>query len=319
MFWTTIPSENLSHHKKDTKDKMAPTTAPSYPSTYNNITVAPNTTVSYISAGSPTLPTLLLLHGFPSSSNQFRNLIPLLSSTYHIIAPDLPGFGLTTYPSDYVFTFDNLALTIRAFLTALTISSYAVYIFDYGAPVGLRLALADPSSVKAIISQNGNAYVEGLGHPFWDPIEALWADPSPQNYETVRAGVLTLAATEYQYKAGFPTADLPLIDPAAYTYDYLLNVQTPADQDRQLALFYDYRTNVAAYPDFQAYFRKTQVPLLAIWGQGDPAFVPAGANAFKKDLPKAEVKFLDAGHFALETKVKEIAVETLKFLKGIGY
>ena len=300
---------------------MAPTntTPVSYPSTYKNITVAPNTTVSYIAAGSPTLPILLLLHGFPSSSNQFRNLIPLLSSTYHVIAPDLPGFGLTTYPSDYVFTFDNLALTIGAFLTALNIKSYAVYIFDYGAPVGLRLALANPPSVKAIISQNGNAYVEGLGHPFWDPIETLWADPSPQNRETVRAGILNLPVTKFQYEAGVPSSDLPLIDPAAYTYDFLINVQTPADQDRQLALFYDYRTNVARYPDFQAYFRESQVPLLAIWGKGDPAFVPAGANAFKRDLPKAEVKFLDAGHFALETKVKEIAAQTLEFLKGLGY
>lgn len=298
---------------------MAPTTHQSYPTTYNNLTVAPNTTVSYISAGSPKLPTLLLLHGFPSSSNQFRNLIPLLSSTYHVIAPDLPGFGLTTCPTDYTFTFDNLALTIGAFLTALSISSYAMYIFDYGAPVGLRLALANPSSIKAIISQNGNAYVEGLGHPFWDPIEALWTNPSPQNYDTVRAGVLTLAATEYQYKAGVPDSDIPLIDPAAWTYDYLGNVQTPADQDHQLALFHDYGQNVAKYPEFQAYFRESQVPLLAVWGKGDPAFVPAGAEAFKRDLPKAEVKFLDAGHFALETKVREIAEEVVRFLKGIGY
>ena len=298
---------------------MPPTHPLSYPTTYNNLTVAPNTSISYISAGSPNLPTLLLLHGFPSSSNQFRNLIPLLSSTYHVLAPDLPGFGLTTYPTDYAFTFDNLALTIGAFLSALTIHSYAMYIFDYGAPVGLRLALANPSSIQAIISQNGNAYVEGLGHPFWDSIEALWADPSPQNYETVRTGVLTLAATEYQYKTGVPPADLPLVNPAAWTYDYLANVQTPADQDRQLALFYDYRTNVAKYPEFQAYFRESQVPLLAVWGKGDPSFVPAGADAFKRDLPKAEVKFLDAGHFALETKVGEIARETLKFLKGTGY
>lgn len=298
---------------------MAHNISQSYPTTYKNLTVAPNTTISYISAGSPKLPTLLLLHGFPSSSNQFRNLIPLLSGTYHVIAPDLPGFGLTTYPIDYVFTFDNLALTIGAFLNILSISSYAIYIFDYGAPVGLRLALANPSSIKAIISQNGNAYVEGLGHPFWEAIETLWTDPSPENYETVRTGVLTLAATEYQYKAGVPASDLPLIDPAAWTYDYLANVQTPADQDHQLALFRDYGINVDRYPEFQAYFRESQVPLLAVWGKGDPAFVPAGANAFKKDLPKAEVKFLDAGHFALETKVGEIAGEILKFLKGIGY
>lgn len=298
---------------------MARLTALSYPSTYNNVTLTPNTTVSYISAGSPTLPTLLLLHGFPSSSNQFRNLIPLLFTTYHVLAPDLPGFGLTTYPLDYDFTFDNLALTISAFLTALNIGTYAIYIFDYGAPVGLRLALTNPSSIKAIISQNGNAYVEGLGHPFWDPIEALWADPSPQNYESVRNGVLTLEATAYQYTAGVPSDDQPLVNPAAYTYDYLKNIQNPADQDRQLALFYDYRTNVAMYPAFQAYFRAQQVPLLAVWGKNDPAFVPAGAEAFKRDLPQAEVKFVDAGHFALETKVEEIAEQTLQFLKRIKY
>lgn len=194
-----------------------------------------------------------------------------------------------------------------------------MYIFDYGAPVGLRLALANPSSIKAIISQNGNAYVEGLGHPFWDPIEALWAEPSPQNYETVRNGVLTLAATKYQYTSGVPSHDLPLVNPAAYTYDYLENVQTAGDQDRQLALFYDYRTNVAMYPAFQAYFRESQVPLLAVWGKNDPAFVPAGAEAFRRDLPGAEVRFVDAGHFALETKVEEIAEETLLFLRRIGY
>ncbi|CAF9922361.1 hypothetical protein IMSHALPRED_005668 [Imshaugia aleurites] len=298
---------------------MAPTNLLPYPSTYKNITLTPNTTISYISAGSPTLPTLLLLHGFPSSSNQFRNLIPRLSATYHVLAPDLPGFGLTTYPSDYDFTFDNIALTISAFLTALNIGTYAMYIFDYGAPIGLRLALANPSSIKAIISQNGNAYVEGLGHPFWDPIEALWANATPQNYEIVRNGVLTLEATAYQYTAGVPPDDLPLVDPAAYTYDFLKNVQSPADQDRQLALFYDYRTNVAKYPAFQAYFRESQVPLLAVWGKNDPSFVPAGAEAFKKDLPRAEVMFVDAGHFALETKVEEIAAETLKFLNKIGY
>ncbi len=297
---------------------MAPPTPHSYPTTYNNLTLSPNTTIAYISAGSPSLPTLLLLHGFPSSSNQFRNLIPLLSKSHHIIAPDLPGFGLTTVPPSYTFTFDDLALTIGAFLTALSITSYALYIFDYGAPVGLRLALANPPSIKAIISQNGNAYVEGLGHPFWDPIEALWKDPSQQNYDIVRNGVLTLAATKDQYTAGVPTPDLPLIDPAAYTYDYLVNIQSPAAQDRQLALFYDYRNNVAKYPDFQAYFRKSQVPLLAVWGKGDPSFVPAGAEAFRRDLPKAEVKFVDAGHFALETKVGEIAGEVKGFLERVG-
>ena len=193
-----------------------------------------------------------------------------------------------------------------------------MYIFDYGAPVGLRLALAKPSSVKAIISQNGNAYVEGLGHPFWNPIEALWADPSTQNYDTLRNGVLTLPATAQHYTQGTPSENLPLINPATWNYDFLKNLQTPADQSRQLALFYDYRNNVAMYPAFQAYFRKSQVPLLAVWGKNDPSFVPPGAEAFKRDLEKAEVKFVDAGHFALETKLDEIAGDVLRFLEKVG-
>ncbi|MCJ1451074.1 hypothetical protein MMC28_001408 [Mycoblastus sanguinarius] len=289
-----------------------------YSTTYNNISIL-GANVSYISAGSPDLPTLLLLHGFPSSSNQYRNLIPLLSSAYHIVAPDLPGFGLTTVPTSYVFSFANLAVTIGAFLTALNITSYAVYIFDYGAPVALRLALTNPNSIKAIISQNGNAYVEGLGHPFWDPVEALWKTNSTANRDFLRDNLLTLDGTVAQYTTGVPASDLPLIDPAAYTYDYLVNELGSAAQDRQLALLYDYRTNVAMYPAFQAYFRQSQVPLLAIWGKGDPAFVPAGAEAFKRDLPNAKVEFVDAGHFALETKVDVIAEQTLGFLKEVGY
>lgn len=291
-----------------------------FPSTYNNMALSDGTNISYISAGDPTLPPLLLLHGFPSSSNQFRNLIPLLLGTYHIIAPDFPGFGLTTYPVDYLFTFANLALTTGAFLTALNITSYAVYIFDYGAPVALRIALSKPESIKAIVSQNGNAYDEGFGHPFWDPIEALWAsNNSAAAREVIRQGVLTLATTKYQYTAGVPAKDLSLVDPAAWTYDYLKNVAGSENQERQLDLLYDYRTNKALYPDFHNYFRETQVPLLAVWGKGDPAFIPPGAEAFKQDLPNSVIKFVDSGHFALETKVVEIAGELLKFLKGIGY
>lgn len=291
-----------------------------YPMTYNNIALPDSTNISYISAGSPNLPTLLLLHGFPSSSNQFRNFILLLSQTYHIIAPDFPGFGLTSFPTNYVFTFDNLAFTTAAFLLGLNITSYAVYIFNYGAPVALRLALAKPESIKAIITQNGNAYVEGLGHPFWDPIEALWvSNNSAYARETLRKGVLTLATTEYQYTAGVPTEDLPLVNPATWTYDYLQNVATFEEQEHRLDLFYDYRNNVAMYPKFHEYFRKSQVPLLAVLGKGDPAFVPAGAEAYRRDLPKAEIKFVDSGHFALETKVGEIAGEVLRFLKGIKY
>ena len=287
--------------------------------TYNNITVAPSTNVSYIEAGSKTLPTLLLLHGFPSSSNQWRNLIPLLSATYHIIAPDLPGFGLTTVPADYNYTFENLTNTISAFLTALQLSSYAVYIFDYGAPIGLRLALQKPESIKAIFTQNGNAYVEGLGHPFWTPVEALWQNNSAANQAVIRDNVLTLAGTEMQYVTGVPKQDLPLVNPAAYIFDFIENEEGKRKQDIQLSLLYDYRTNVELYPTFQKYFRDTQVPLMAVWGKGDPAFIPPGAEAFKRDLPNATVEFLDGGHFLLETKVEEVAEKLLGFLKGIKF
>lgn len=233
--------------------------------TYNNIALSGGTNISYISAGAPTLPPLLLLHGFPSSSNQYRNLLPLLSETYHTIAPNFPGFGLTTVPSLYNFTFDNLAQTTAAFLLALNITSYTVYMFDCGAPVALRLALAKPESIKAIITQNGNAYNEGFGHPFWDPIEALWASKNSSSArEVLRTGNLTLATTAYQYTASVPTEDLPLINAAACTYDLLQNVATPEDQEHELDLFYDYRNNKGMYPKFHEYFQESQVPLLAV-------------------------------------------------------
>ena len=290
----------------------------SYLQTYNTIPLPSGVNVSYTTAGSPSSPTLLLLHGFPSSSNQYRNLIPLLCATYHVIAPDLPGFGLTTTPPSFIFTFENLTNVIASFLEELKITSYIAYLFDYGAPVALRLALMNPNSTKAIISQSGNAYVEGIGHPFFDPVEALWAsNDSATDREYLRKNLLTLAGTKFQYVTGVPTHDLPLIDPVAYTYDYDQNIKDADKTERQLDLLYDYRTNVALYPQFQAYFRRSQVPLLAIWGKGDPAFVPPGAEAFKRDLPKAEIMFVDAGHFALETKVGEIAREMLRFLKGL--
>ena len=220
----------------------------------------------------------VVLHGFPSSTNQFRNLIPLLSSTHHILAPDLPGFGLTTTPANYTFTFASLTHTISLFLTALNWTNYAVYIFDYGAPIALRLALEQPEAISAIVTQNGNAYVEGFGHPFWDPIMALWQNPTPAARALLRDNVLSLDTTRYKYTAGVPAADLPLINPSTYTLDYLQNLNTPTQKDHQLDLLYDYRTNVDLYPRFHEYFRKSQVPLLAIWGKGDPAFVPEGAK-----------------------------------------
>ena len=291
----------------------------SHSPTYDSVTVPEGSRISYVEAGATHFPTLLLLHGFPSSSNQFRNLIPYLSSTHHIIAPDLPGFGLTTTPAGYTFTFDNLAATIAAFLVSLNLAKYSMYIFDYGAPVGLRLALQKPEAVTAIISQNGNAYVEGFGHPFWDPIFALAnSSNSATEREYLRNNYLTLEATVSQYTTGVPASDLSLIDPAAFTYDFLVNLEGAEKQNIQLDLFYDYRTNAPKYPAMQEYFRKSQIPLLAIWGKGDIAFIPPGAYAFQRDLPHAVIKFLDSGHFALETKVEEIAAEVLRFLRQNG-
>lgn len=291
-----------------------------YPRTYCNLPLDDTTKIHYIEAGSKNNPTLLLLHGFPSSSTQFRDLAPLLAQDYHILAPDFPGYGLTSVPTDYTYTFDNLAATILAFLALLHIKTYAIYIFDYGAPVGLRLALRNPDSVKAIISQNGNAYVEGFGHPFWDPIMQLWNSSNAEaDRQWLKDNYLTLEATKMQYTAGFPDADLPLVNPSQYTLDFLQNEAGPVNQEHQVDLFYDYRKNVDIYPAVQEYFRRSQVPLLAVWGKGDPVFVPPGAEAFKRDLPGAVVKFVDAGHFALETKRWEIAVEILQFLKGVEF
>ena len=286
--------------------------------TYHTLTVPDGSNISYIEAGASHLPTLLLLHGFPSSSNQFRNLISLLSSSYHLISPDLPGYGTTSTPANYTFTFDNLTATISALLVALNVAKYAVYIFDYGAPVGLRLALQNPEAITAIISQNGNAYLEGFGHPFWDPVFALWnSSNSAADREFISDNILTLDRTKSQYTTGVPSADLSLINPASYTYDYLANLVGTEKQDHQLDLLYDYRTNVPLYPKVHEYFRKSQVPVLAMWGKNDIIFISPGAEAFKKNLPNVVVKFVDAGHFALETKVREIAGEIKEFLSGV--
>ncbi|OQN96295.1 hypothetical protein B0A48_17551 [Cryoendolithus antarcticus] len=289
------------------------------PKTHHFATID-DTTIHYFEIGDPSLPTLLLLHGFPSSSTQYRNFAPLLADKYHIIAPDLPGFGLTKTPSDYVFTFDNLAKTISGLLHLLNISKYAVYIFDYGAPVGLRLALEAPDSVKAIISQNGNAYEEGLEPAFWAPIKKLWrTENSREARDWLRNNYLTLAATEMQYTAGFPKEDLKLVDRSQWNLDFTQNQEGRGNQERQIDLFYNYRTNLSLYPKVHAYFREKQPPVLAIWGKGDPIFVPPGAEAFKKHLKNAQVQFVDAGHFALETKGGKIAEAVLKFLGGVSF
>jgi pimeloyl-ACP methyl ester carboxylesterase len=258
----------------------------------------------YREAGDPSRPTVLLLHGFPTSSHMFRELIPRLSDRFHIVAPDLPGFGFSEAPARgrFAYTFDNLTKVIERFTDVLGLERYALYVFDYGAPVGFRLALSRPERVTAIVSQNGNAYEEGLSGE-WSPIQRYWRQPTPENREALRA-VLTPEATRFQYVQG--TADPALVAPEAYTLDQAL-LARPGNADIQLDLFLDYASNVALYPRFQDYFATRQPPFLAIWGRNDPFFLPPGAEAFRRDNPNAEVRLLDTGHFALETHVEEIA------------
>ncbi|KAI9677888.1 MAG: hypothetical protein M1829_002385 [Trizodia sp. TS-e1964] len=289
-------------------------TAPAkvYDAMFKNVD-ADGVNVFYREAGPTNAPVILLLHGYPTSSHQYRNLIPLLAHKYRVIAPDFPSYGFTTVPAErnYAYTFANLATTTLAFLDALKISSFSVYIFDYGAPVALRIALQRPSAIKAIISQNGNAYTEGLG-PAWAPIQKYWKSGSEADRQVIENAVLNLEGTKSQYTTGAAHPDQ--IAPETYNLDWAL-LQRPGEFDIQLDLFKDYATNVKMYPEFQAYFRKSQVPLLAVWGKNDLFFIPAGAEAFKRDLKNAEVSFLDAGHFAVEEYTREIAKETLEFLK----
>jgi pimeloyl-ACP methyl ester carboxylesterase len=268
--------------------------------------------VFYREAGDPGAPVVLLLHGFPTSSFMFRELIPRLADKFRVIAPDLPGFGFTEIPEkrNYNYSFDALACTIEAFTEALGLNCYAIYVFDYGAPTGLRLAMAHPERVSAIISQNGNAYEEGLGDA-WGPIRKYWAEPTAENREVIGKNILTLEGTRWQYTHG--VADPESIAPESYTLDVAL-LERKGNRDIQLDLFLDYASNVKLYPKFQEYFRKSKPPLLAIWGKNDPFFIPAGAKAFQKDLPSATVQFLDTGHFATETHVVEIAAAMREFL-----
>lgn len=260
--------------------------------------------VFYREAGPADAPVVLLLHGFPTSSHMYRDLMPLLATQYRVIAPDLPGFGFTVVPAErnYVYTFDHLAATMEAFVQALKLSRYALYIFDYGAPTGLRLAAAHPERVTALISQNGNAYLEGLGDA-WAPTRKYWAEPNAENRAIMR-DFLSLEATKWQYVHGVTNPDS--VAPESYQLDVAL-LQRPGNQEIQLDLFLDYANNLTLYPTFQQFFRDTQLPTLVIWGKHDPFFIPPGAEAFKRDNPNAVVKMLDTGHFALETHVDEIA------------
>jgi pimeloyl-ACP methyl ester carboxylesterase len=266
--------------------------------------------IFYREAGDPNQPSLLLLHGFPSSSHMFRNLIPLLSDRFHIVAPDLPGFGFSQSPprSQFKYTFDNLATVIEAFTEVVRLQRYTLYVFDYGAPVGYRLAMRHPDRVTAIVSQNGNAYKEGLSDA-WDPIRRYWAEPTTKNRDAVRDALLTFEGTRWQYTHG--VANPQSVAPESYTLDAAL-LERPGNKDIQLDLFLDYAFNLKLYPVFQKYFRDAKPPLLAIWGKNDPFFIPPGAEAYRRDNPNAVVKFLDTGHFALETHVEEIA-------KAIGH
>src|SRR5882672_5049940 len=262
-------------------------------------------------AGDPRKPTLLLLHGFPTSSHMFRNLLPLLADSYHLVAPDLPGFGFSDAPdrARFNYTFDHLARVVERFTETVEATRYGIYVFDYGAPVGFRLALARPERVTAIISQNGNAYVEGLSDG-WNPIQRYWKEPTAANRAALR-DFLTPKTTKWQYMHG--VADESLVAPESYALDSAL-LARPGNDEIQLDLFLDYASNVALYPKFQEYFRTKQPPLLAIWGKNDPFFLPSGAEAFKRDNRNAEVRFFDTGHFALETHASEIAAAIRDFL-----
>lgn len=267
--------------------------------------------IFYREAGPRDGQALLLLHGFPSSSHMFRDLIPSLADRFHVVAPDLIGFGQSDMPSRdaFSYTFDNISAVIDRFTEVIGLKSFAIYVFDYGAPTGFRIALKHPYRVTAIISQNGNAYEEGLSAG-WNPIQTYWKDPSQENRAALRQ-LLTPDATYWQYSHG--VSDVSAISPDGYTLDngYLAR---PGADEIQLDLFGDYKSNVALYPKFQEYFREHQPPLLAIWGKNDPFFLPPGAEAFKRDNPNATVTFLDTGHFALETHATEIASAIRNFL-----
>lgn len=265
----------------------------------------------YREAGPRDAPIVLLLHGYAASSFMYRNLIPLLADGYRVIAPDLPGFGFTEAPArgQYDYTFDQLAETIGQFTRQLGLDRYAMQVFDYGAPVGWRLAAEHPARISAIISQNGNAYEEGLGAG-WAPIQKYWKDPSQANRDALRE-FATPASIRWQYLEGVP--DQTLVAPDAIALEGHL-VSRPGNADVQLDLLLDYASNVQKYPEFQAYFRKHQPPLLAVWGKNDPFFLPAGAEAWKRDIPGADVRFYDTGHLALETHGAEIGAVIRRFL-----
>jgi pimeloyl-ACP methyl ester carboxylesterase len=272
--------------------------------------------IFYRSAGNPDAPTILLLHGFPSASHMFRDLIPELAESYHVVAPDLPGFGMTEQPARNAFnyTFETIANVIDRFTEVLGLAEFALYVFDYGAPIGFRLAVMHPERISAIVTQNGNTYLEGVSDAF-APVQAYWKEPTQANRDALR-GFLAPQTTLFQYTHG--VADPSLLSPDGRNLDdfYLAR---PGNAEIQLDLLLDYQSNVALYDTIQAYLRQHQPPVLAVWGKNDPFFIPPGAEAFKRDVPSAEVRFVDSGHFALETHAREIGAAMRAFLvKHIG-
>jgi len=269
------------------------------------------TKVFYREAGDPKRPTILLLHGFPTSSFMYRNLIPVLAQKYHVIAPDLPGFGFSDTPSrtKYKYTFENIANTMGGFTEVIGLKKFAIQVFDYGAPTGYRMALAHPERITAIITQNGNAYEVGLGDA-WDPIKKYWKNPTLENREALRQ-FLKPDGLAWQYTFGVKNTSL--VAPETYTLDSAWMAKGE-NEEIQLDLFLDYANNVVLYPKFEQYFKDHQPPVLAVWGKNDPFFIPAGAQAYKKDNKNAEVYLYDTGHFALETHLHEISTQTMQFL-----
>jgi pimeloyl-ACP methyl ester carboxylesterase len=282
---------------------------------YYRTILADGLNIFYRESGPKDAPIILLMHGFPSSSFMFRNLIPILNKKYHVIAPDLPGFGFSDAPSreEYHYTFGHMTKTMQAFIDNMGLKRFAMYVFDYGAPVGFRLALANPEKITGIISQNGNAYEAGLLDWADGLVTAYWEHDTKENRDAIRK-FFTNDGINYQYRHG--VTDQSLIAPETIYIDNAL-MQRPGNVEKQLDILLDYRTNVKLYPAFQAYFRKYQPPLLAVWGNRDPYFGPAGAEGYKKDDPNATVKFYDTGHFALETNGDDIGQDILTFMAGL--
>ena len=270
--------------------------------------------IFYRQAGDAAAPVVLLLHGFPTSSHMFRNLIPELAGNYHVIAPDLPGYGLSNAPDhrSFQYTFDHLAQIIGDFVEQLGLKKFAIYIFDYGAPVGLRVALRFPDRIAALITQNGNAYVEGFSAA-WEPWQAYWRNPTPENRAACRDALNPEVIRDIQYLHGTKPE---LVSPDGYRLD-IASMSRPGVDEMQLDLILDYRSNVALYPKFQEFFRTYKPPTLAVWGKNDPFFLPPGAEAYRRDNSKAKVVFYDTGHFALETHAAEIGEEMRNFLAGV--